>query len=135
MHATMSTPTVRDFMTATPATVAPSATMAEAAQLMNTRHIRHLPVVDAGGQVVGLLSERDVALLEGLEGLDPAAMVVAVAMAKRPYTAAPETSLADVATAMAEHKYGSCIVVEGGKVVGVFTTVDACRALAAAHGG
>jgi acetoin utilization protein AcuB len=30
---------------------------------------------------------------------------------------------------MAEHKYGSAIVVQNGQVVGVFTTVDACRAL------
>ena len=131
----MSTPTVRDFMTETPTTVTPSTTMAEAAQLMSTGHIRHLPVVNDQGAVVGLLSERDVALLEGLDGLDPASMMVAVAMAKRPYTAAPDTPLADVATEMADHKYGSCIVVQDGAVVGVFTTVDACRALAAAHGG
>ena len=131
----MSTSTVSDFMTKTPLTVVSSATVAEAAQLMNARHVRHLPVVSGEGNVVGLLSERDVALLSGLDGLDPSAMIVAVAMAKQPYTVAPNTPIADVATAMAEHKYGSCIVVDGKKVVGVFTTVDACRGLAAAHGG
>jgi acetoin utilization protein AcuB len=31
---------------------------------------------------------------------------------------------------MAEHKYGSAVVMEGNQVVGIFTTVDACRALA-----
>jgi acetoin utilization protein AcuB len=42
----------------------------------------------------------------------------------------PRTSLAKVAATMAEHKYGSAVVMEKNRVVGMFTTVDALRALA-----
>jgi acetoin utilization protein AcuB len=46
------------------------------------------------------------------------------------YCVDPHVPLRDVALAMAEHKYGSAVVMSGQKVVGIFTTVDACRALA-----
>jgi len=128
------TPRLRDYMTSSPTTVATSTTIAEAAKLMSERRIRHLPVVDGEGQPLGLLSERDVALLDGLDGLDASAMTVSTAMSKRTYSAAPEAPIDDVAREMAEHKYGSCLVVKDGKVVGVFTTVDACRALSEAFG-
>lgn len=46
------------------------------------------------------------------------------------YAVDPNTSLDVVAEALAEHKYGSAVVLQNGKVVGIFTTNDACRALA-----
>ncbi len=132
---TKAIPKLRDLMTKTPTTVSPSSSIASAAEIMAAQHIRHLPVVDGEGHVQGLLSQRDVALLEGLDGLDAASMMVAVAMSKQPYTAAPDAPIDAVAREMADHKYGSCVVVDGGKIVGVFTTVDACRALADAYAG
>jgi acetoin utilization protein AcuB len=47
------------------------------------------------------------------------------------YCVSPDAPLVEVAREMAEHKYGSAVVVEGPKVVGVFTTTDALRALVA----
>jgi len=41
----------------------------------------------------------------------------------------PETGLDEVVSTMAEHKYGAAVILQNGKVVGMFTTVDACRAL------
>ncbi|MBZ0121734.1 MAG: CBS domain-containing protein, partial [Sandaracinaceae bacterium] len=124
------TPPIRKYMTTTPETVSPGTTIGEAAAVMREHHIRHLPVVDGQGLVQGMLSDRDVALLEGLEGLDAKSMIVAVAMSKKPYTAAPDALLTEVCAGMAEHKYGSCVIVDHGKVVGIFTAVDACRVLA-----
>jgi acetoin utilization protein AcuB len=46
------------------------------------------------------------------------------------YVAAPSTPLAEVARVMAENKYGSAVVMDRAKIVGVFTTVDALNALA-----
>ena len=128
------TPRLSDYMTSAPTTIATGTTIAEAAKLMSEQQIRHLPVVDSEGRPQGLLSERDVALLEGLDGLDASAMTVSTAMSKRTYTAEPTTAIDEVARQMAEHKYGSCLAVKEGKVVGVFTTVDACRALSEAFG-
>ena len=45
------------------------------------------------------------------------------------YVAAPSTPLADAVLVMAENKYGSVVVVDGAKIVGVFTTIDALNAL------
>lgn len=48
------------------------------------------------------------------------------------YVVGPDTPLEQVASAMADHKYGCAVVTEGNHVVGIFTTVDALRALVGA---
>ena len=45
------------------------------------------------------------------------------------YVTGPDATVDEVASHMAKHKYGSAIVVEQGKVIGLFTTVDALAAL------
>jgi acetoin utilization protein AcuB len=120
--------TVQRYMTTAPLTVESRSTLAAAHQLMREHHIRHLPVVD-DGQLVGVVSLRDLYLLETLRGVDAATETVREAMAAEPYTTTPDAPLDEVARAMADHKYGSAIVMERGRVVGVFTTVDALRAL------
>jgi acetoin utilization protein AcuB len=47
-----------------------------------------------------------------------------------PYQVAPETPINEVANTMAKERLGSAVVVKNGRVVGIFTTVDACRCLA-----
>lgn len=121
--------TVERFMTANPVAIASDRTLAEAHRLMREKQIRHLPVVD-DGRLVGLVSQRDLYLLETLQGVDPDEERVEEAMTAEPFTVAPDTPLEEVATAMAEHKYGSAVVLDRGAVVGLFTTVDALRALA-----
>lgn len=91
--------------------------------------IRHLPVLD-GGKLVGILSQRDALLVETLRDVDPAKVQVEDAMSTELYIVDPNDRLVDVAEAMAEHKYGCAIVKSGREIVGIFTTVDALRALA-----
>jgi acetoin utilization protein AcuB len=121
--------TVSRFMTADPVSISSDRTLAEAHRLMREKQIRHLPVVDAG-RLVGLVSQRDLYLLETLQGVDPDEERVEEAMTAEPFTVSPDALLEDVASAMAEHKYGSAVVVDAGAVVGLFTTIDALRALA-----
>ena len=52
------------------------------------------------------------------------------AMTSVVYSVAPDATLDEVAATMAEHKYGCAVVMQNQHVVGVFTTVDACQALA-----
>lgn len=115
-------------MTTSPHTVGDDQTLARAANLMREFKIRHLPVL-RGGKLVGMLTERDVALVETLKGVDAQVETVADAMSSEVYAVTPETPLDEVASEMASRKYGSAVVVQNNKVVGVFTTVDACRAL------
>jgi acetoin utilization protein AcuB len=124
----MRRPTVQNFMTLGPVVIGSDRPMAEAHRLMRERNIRHLPVVD-GGLLVGLLSQRDLYLCETLDGVDPASAPVREAMTQDPYAVGPDAALDEVAETMARRKLGSAVVVEHGEVVGLFTTVDALRAL------
>src|SRR5262245_37147257 len=50
---------VRDLMTTGPLTLHPSDNLASLHDLMQSRHVRHIPVVDSDGAVVGLVTHRD----------------------------------------------------------------------------
>lgn len=124
---------IRDFMTPHPHSIGQEQSLTRAHELMREHAIRHLPVLH-GGRIVGLVSLRDLHLVETLSDVEPDEVSVEDAMSTELYTVPPEKPLGEVAREMAEHKYGAAIVVEGAKVVGLFTTVDALRALAEAVG-
>jgi len=124
----MSRHTVQRYMSATPVVIGSGCTLAEAHRMMRDHGIRHLPVVDEG-RLVGIVSQRDLYLLETLRGVDVSSEKVSEAMSPAPYTTSPDAPLHEVAQEMADHKYGSAVVVERGRIVGLFTTVDALRAL------
>lgn len=126
----MSKTTIRQYMTPSPHTIGAEQMLTVASEVMRQHKIRHLPVL-RGGNVVGILSQRDVALISGLPGVDPAEVPVEDAMSQEVYAVRPETPLDEVAATMAAHKYGAALVVgERGHVVGVFTVIDALHALA-----
>jgi acetoin utilization protein AcuB len=125
--------TVEEHMTVSPVVIGSDRTLADAHRIMRARGIRHLPVVDAGA-LVGLVSQRDLYLAETLRSVDPATDTVREAMSADPYAVSPGAALEEVATIMAERKLGSAIVVDRGSVIGLFTTVDALRALATLAG-
>jgi acetoin utilization protein AcuB len=120
--------TVGRFMTPSPHVVTSGKTLAQAHQAMREKGIRHLPVVE-GGRLVGLVSQRDLYLLETLKGVDVARETIEEAMVADPIAVPPDAPLEEVAEAMAARKHGSAVVVDRGAVVGIFTTTDALRAL------
>jgi acetoin utilization protein AcuB len=120
-------------MTVSPIVIGSDRTLAEGHRIMRERGIRHLPVVD-GARLVGVVSQRDLYLAETLRGVDPEADSVREAMTAEPYAVAPGAPLDEVAATMADRKLGCALVVDRGSVIGVFTTVDALRALAALAG-
>ena len=103
--------------------------LSQAHLMMRDHGIRHLPVL-VGGRLEGVVSGRDLGLIEALRDVDPAMVTVEEAMSPVIYTVAPETPVDEVAAHMAEPKRGPAIVLRGGKVAGVFTAVDGLRALA-----
>jgi acetoin utilization protein AcuB len=122
-------PTVQKYMTTSPHTIGSDQTLAAAHGFLREHDIRHLPVL-RGGELVGMLTERDLALIESLKDVDPRQVLVEDAMTVGTYTVSPESPLDEVVSEMASKKYGSAIVVQNGKVVGIFTTTDVCTALA-----
>jgi acetoin utilization protein AcuB len=121
-------PEVREYMTPAPLTIAPNRMLSEAVQTMRDKHVRHLPVLD-GGRVVGVLSQRDVLIIESLPGVNPDEVQVEEAMVQDVFTVRPETPVGEAIETMIDRKLGSAIVTEDERVLGVFTTIDALRAL------
>jgi acetoin utilization protein AcuB len=122
------TDTIESFMTRSVHTIGTKSPLAEAHRMMNDHAIRHLPVLE-GGRLVGMVSQRDLHLIETLKDVDPKEVLVEEAMSQDAYTVAPETPLAEVAREMGRHKYGSAVIIRGVQVLGIFTTTDALLAL------
>lgn len=123
-------PTMSRYMTRQPWTIRKDARMSEAHKLMRSHRIRHLPVLE-GGKLVGVVSDRDLHLIETLQDSDPEEITVDEAMSENVYVASPDDPIDAVVEKMANHKYGSAIVVNRrGSVEGIFTTVDALQVLA-----
>jgi acetoin utilization protein AcuB len=121
-------PTVADYMTPGPHAIDPKASLSKAVRTMRIHAVRHLPVVD-DGELVGIISERDIDLTRAVAQADPADLTVEEAMTPNPFVVPPDAPLNQVARAMARRKIGSAIVVDRERVAGVFTTTDALRAL------
>jgi acetoin utilization protein AcuB len=126
----MTKPVIERFMTRSPHTIGHDQSVAAAYRLMREHGIRHLPVLE-GGRLAGVVSQRDLLFVDRLADVDHERMAVSEAMSQDVYAVAPRDSLLDVAREMSERKYGSAVVVDGGRVTGVFTTIDALNALVA----
>jgi acetoin utilization protein AcuB len=122
-------PSIQKYMTTSPHTVGSDQTLAHAHGILREHRIRHLPVL-RGGELVGMLTERDLALIETLKDVDPTKVLVEDAMSTTIYRTSPDSPIDEVVSEMAAKKYGSAIVVQNNHVVGIFTTVDVCTAFA-----
>lgn len=124
-------PLIKDYMTQQPVSVDAGEGIEKAKQLMERIGVRHLPVME-NDALVGILSERELNLAYGIESIDPGRFLVIDVCTQRPHVVTPDTPLRVVADLMARGHYGSMIVAEYGKPVGIFTTSDACSALSEA---
>lgn len=128
--------TVADLMTTDVITVTAGTDLAIAWELFEDRAIRHLPVVDGEGALVGLLSHRDLAR-RALGAIDDmptqerqallAEQTVAEIMQRSPEYASPDDDLIDAAERMLENKFGCLPVVDNETVVGIITESDFVR--------
>jgi acetoin utilization protein AcuB len=117
-------------MTAAPVSIQCDADLCSAVMLMQEHAIRHLPVLD-GDRLVGVVSERDLGVIESLVPDDWERIGVAEAMTPSPFAVAAETPLAEVAKTMADRKYGCVVITDpAGALLGLFTTTDALHVLA-----
>jgi CBS domain-containing membrane protein len=124
---------VRDLMTRDVATLHRNETLVVADDVMRLGRIRHLPVVDSDGDLVGIVSQRDLfhsgllrALGYGLHAKQQALQLLELkeAMKTEVVTIGPEAPLKEAATLMLERKIGCLVVVEGKKIVGILTESD-----------
>lgn len=124
-----SIPKISRYMTTSPNAINAEATLEEAMAVMEKNRIRHLPVIKAG-RVFGLLSDRDLKSVFAFAGSNPKEIKVGDICTDQPFLTKPEAPLNEVASEMAHQKVGSALIVDNGKLVGIFTATDACQALA-----
>ncbi|MGI9329488.1 MAG: CBS domain-containing protein [Gammaproteobacteria bacterium] len=124
-------PAIKSVMTAFPFSVDAGASVDEAMEFMREHKIRHLPVTD-NSQLAGMISDRDIKLILGPDFAYPSGseLRVSEAMVRDAYVVDLDTRVDQVLVHMADHHLGSAIVTRKGKLAGVFTATDACRAFA-----
>ena len=129
---------VRDCMSHEPVVVRADVPIAVAVHLLRARKIRHLPVVDAGGRLVGIVTDRDLRqvvfdprIVEALgnAALTLAALTVREVMTWGVISVRPDADLRTAARLMRERKIGALPVVENGRVVGILTETDVLDAI------
>ncbi|MFQ5599988.1 MAG: CBS domain-containing protein [Candidatus Krumholzibacteriia bacterium] len=124
---------VRDIMSTPVFAVGHTDSLKVAEDVMEWKHIRHLPVIDEDGHLAGLITHRDLlracvssiaeipqqeqdALLRGIP--------VREIMHGEVVTVEPESDAREAARTMLEKKIGCLPVVDGGKLVGILTEAD-----------
>lgn len=125
---------VRAAMTPQPQTVAPTTSVAEAAEILRREDVGSVPVVD-GGRLVGILTDRDIALRTVAERRDPATVTAGEIASSEPVTVEPTDSLDEALRLMARRQVRRLPVVEHGKLVGMLAQADVARRVADAETG
>lgn len=129
---------VKHLMTANVSALTPQDDLAAVRDLMVERHIRHVPIVDSEGVLVGLVTHRDLLRFTSgppsgppaAEG-DPLAQVsIEEAMVHDVRTVAPTTDLREAAQIMYENKFGCLPVLDGRQLVGILTEADFVQLMA-----
>lgn len=115
--------------------VHPDDSIARLRDVMSEKHIRHVPVIDEDGSLIGLVSERD--LLRRAVGLEDevplslseelsAALKVSDVMTWSVETVEADDDVATAAAIMLDNKYGCLPVLEQGELAGILTEADSC---------
>jgi CBS domain-containing protein len=125
--------TVGQIMTTDLFTLDPDDLVDLAASLMDWEHIRHVPVEDNDGHLVGLVSHRTLLRLvgQGMRGTERAPVAVKDIMIQKPVTVMSSTPTLEAIELMRRHRIGSLPVVEDqNRLVGIITERDLIRVAA-----
>ncbi len=118
----------RDIMTHGVRTIHPNASTQEVARLLSQERISGVPVVDANGKVIGIVTEADIISKVNREGL-----CVADIMSHEVIAVGEETAVSEIATLFTEHKIKRVPVLHDGKLVGIVSRADIVNAVAQGH--
>ena len=119
--------TARELMTASPTVIDATSTLRTALEKLQALDVRHLPVVDTDGQLVGMLSDRDLRSYSGILPLDAS---VSSVMSADVIAVDSEADLAEVVDLMLDNKIGAVPVLDADDaLVGIISYVDILRML------
>jgi CBS domain-containing protein len=118
---------VRDAMTSNPRSIEPSTKVADAANLMKSEDVGSLPIVE-GGQLVGMVTDRDIVIRGVADGKDPQSTTVGEIASRDLVTVDPEQDLDEAMRLMAQHQVRRLPVAEeDGRLVGILAQADVAR--------
>ena len=120
---------IQSVMTLCPHSIGLDQDVQLARKMMRDYGFRHLPV-QVGGKLVGIVSDRDIKFATAYARHTEGELGIEDVYIPEPYIVAPTTELREVLKRLADDKLGCALVVANEKLVGIFTTVDACRVLA-----
>ena len=116
------------YTTPCPICIRPDAGIVEVQKIMQDSGVRHLPVTDSTGRILGLVSQRDLQALANIETVSP--LQASDIMVESPESVSAGCLLSEAVFKMSEHMIGSLLVLDGeGKLDGIFTSTDALNAL------
>jgi len=111
-------------MTPNPRTIEPSTPIVEAAKLMRDEDVGPVPIVESG-RVVGILTDRDIAVRVVAEGKDPQSKTAGEVASKQLVTIDPDQTIDEAARLMAQHQVRRLPVCEeDGRLVGIVAQAD-----------
>ena len=122
--------TVGQFMSTDLFTVRPDDLVDLAASVMEWRHVRHVPVENEAGHLVGLVTHRGLLHLFSHRGQTSEVLTVKDIMKANPLTVTPSTPTLEAMELMRQHKVGCLPVIEGDQLVGIVTSYDFLEASA-----
>lgn len=115
---------VREVMTPDPVTVASTASLRHAAELMRDRNIGDVLVVDQDGSLFGIVTDRDIVVGGIAEGSDPATTSVDEVCSRDPVTLGPDDAVVEAARLMGDRAIRRLPVVDNGSLVGIVSLGD-----------
>jgi CBS domain-containing protein len=120
--------TIREVMTPDPATFTPQDSVRDAAQAMSRGDFGAVVIVENGGEVRGILTDRDIVVRGVAEGKDPGSTEIREVFTTEPTTLAPDDSLDEAVDALREAHVRRLPVVEETRVIGIVSIGDLAQA-------
>jgi CBS domain-containing protein len=119
----------RDLMTESPRTVEPDDDLAVAIRIMQEEDCGIVPVTEGNGdlRVVGVITDRDIALHLGSRDAKPSSVPVQDAMTTRVVSVGPDAEAQEISRRMQEAQVRRILVTDGGRLLGVISTADLAR--------
>ena len=118
---------IRDVMTSNPCSIDAEKSVAYAAKMMKEEDVGLAPIVE-GGKLIGMLTDRDIAIRVVAEGKDPEQLTVREVASTQVVTIDPQQDLEEALRIMAKHQVRRLPVVEeDGRLVGVVAQADVAR--------
>jgi CBS domain-containing protein len=118
---------IKDVMTSDPCTIDADKSVAYAAKMMRDEDVGVAPIVESD-KLVGMLTDRDIAVRVVAEGKDPERVTVREVASKQVVTVDPQQDLEEALRIMAKHQVRRLPVVEeDGRLVGVVAQADVAR--------